>query len=224
VETLLLALLGGVGATITPCVLPLYPGFLAYVTGDRTRAGGPQPLAPVLAAGLVWFGVVGGMVAIGAVLALVGAPLGDFNRIALPIADVLLIVLGLLLLAGINPFARIPQPGPGTLAGRGPAVAAFGYGLLFAPIAVPCSGPFIVGIFAFSLTIGDALGQLLFFAVFGVGFGLPLFVLGMLGQVRGRAVATALVRYERPVQVVLGLALVAIGVWDLALNLPEILA
>jgi cytochrome c-type biogenesis protein len=223
VEALLLAFFGGIGATITPCVLPLYPGFLAYVTGHQPVAGG-RALAPVLAAALVWFGVVAGMVAIGAVLALAGAPLGDFNRVALPLADGLLIALGVLLLAGVNPFARLPQPAPGTLAGRGPAVAAFGYGLIFAPIAVPCSGPFIVGIFAFSLTMGDALGQLLFFTVFGIGFGLPLFVLGTLGQVRGRALAAMLVRYERPVGIIVGIALIAVGVWDLSLNLPELLA
>jgi cytochrome c-type biogenesis protein len=164
------------------------------------------------------------MVAIGAALAFAGAPLGDFNRVALPLADVLLITLGVLLLAGVNPFARLPQPEPGTLAGRGPAVAAFGYGLLFAPIAVPCSGPFIVGIFAFSLTIGDAVGQLLFFTVFGIGFGLPLFVLGTVGQARGRAIAGILVRHERLVQVVVGLALILVGAWDLSLNLPELLA
>jgi len=92
------------------------------------------------------------------------------------------------------------------------------------PIAIPCSGPFLVGIFAFSLTIGDALGRLLFFGVFGVGFGLPLFVLGTVGQARGAQVARAVVRHERLLQLVLGLALVAVGVWDLASNLPLILA
>jgi cytochrome c-type biogenesis protein len=107
VEALLLAFFGGIGGTITPCVLPLYPGFLAYVTGNQPVAGG-RALAPVLAAAVVWFGVVAGMVAIGAVLALAGAPLGDFNRVALPLADGLLIALGVLLLAGVNPFARLP--------------------------------------------------------------------------------------------------------------------
>lgn len=222
-DVLLLALAGGIGATIAPCVLPLYPGFLAYVTGSQ-RPAPASPFPPILAAALVWLGVVVGMVAIGAALAFAGAPLGDFNRVVLPLADALLIALGALLLAGVNPFARLPQPSPGTLAGRGPAAAAFGYGLLFAPIAVPCSGPFIVGIFAFSLTIGDVVSQLLFFSVFGIGFGLPLFVLGIVGQVRGRVLAGLLVRHERRVQIVAGLALIAVGAWDLSLNLPELLA
>ena len=105
-------------------------------------------MPPAVAALLVWAGVVTGMVVIGAALAFLAAPLGDFNTIVLPIADGLLIALGVLLLLGINPFARVPQPAPETFGGRGVGVGAFLYGLLFAPIAVPCSGPFLIGIFA----------------------------------------------------------------------------
>jgi cytochrome c-type biogenesis protein len=231
VEVYLGAFAAGIAATVTPCILPLYPAFLAYLTsrppaaaasGGAAVAVAPPALPPAIAALLVWAGVVVGMVAIGAVIATLAAPLGDFNRLVLPIADGLLIALGVLLLAGINPFARLPQPSPNALGGHGPTVGAFLYGLLFAPIAVPCSGPFLVGIFAFSLTIGDAVGRLGFFVSFGVGFGLPLFVLGSLGQVRGTQLARAMSRHERPIQLVLGAALLAVGVWDLSVNLPLI--
>ena len=70
----------------------------------------------------------------------------------------------------------------------------------------------------FSLSIEDVAQQLAFFVFFGIGFGLPLFVLGALGQVRGAQLARALVRHERPLQLVLGAALVAIGAWDLSEN------
>jgi cytochrome c-type biogenesis protein len=232
VEIYLGAFASGIGATITPCILPLYPAFLAYLTsrppalaglGGAAVAMARPGLAPAVAALLVWAGVVVGMIAIGVLIAALAAPLGDFNRVVLPIADGLLIALGALLLAGVNPFARMPQPSPGALGGHGPTLGAFLYGLLFAPIAVPCSGPFLVGIFAFSLTIGDALGRLAFFVSFGIGFGLPLFVLGSLGQVRGAQLARAISRHERPLQMVLGVALLAVGVWDLTVNLPGIL-
>jgi cytochrome c-type biogenesis protein len=216
----------GVGATITPCILPLYPAFLAYLTGGVTTvpaspgvvAARSRPIGPAMAAALVWAGVVVGMVAIGAMLALLAAPLGDFNRYVLPAADLLLIVVG------INPFVRLPQPSPDAFGGRGAVAGPFLYGLLFAPIAVPCSGPFLVGIFAFSLTIGDGLSRLLFFLAFGIGFGLPLFVLGSLGQMRGREVSRWLVRYERPIQLVVGITLISVGIWDLSVNLPNMVA
>ena len=231
-EVYLGALVAGIGATVTPCILPLYPAFLAYLTTNTSVAAtlpavgatSAPALRPAIAALLVWAGVVTGMMAIGLAIAAVAVPLGDFSRVVLPIADGLLITLGLLLLAGVNPFARLPQPSAAALGGRGPQAGAFLYGLLFAPIAIPCSGPFLVGIFAFSLTIGDALGRIAFFGVFGVGFGLPLFLLGSVGQARGTQLARAVVRYERPLQLVLGAALVAVGVWDLTVNLPLILS
>lgn len=232
-EVYLGAFAAGIGATVTPCILPLYPAFLAYLTSGPQASSGsagrsvaivPPGLPPAIAALVVWAGVVVGMVAIGTAIAALAAPLGDFNRIALPIADGLLIVLGALLLAGLNPFARLPQPSPSALGGRGPILGAFLYGLLFAPIAVPCSGPFLVGILAFSLTVGEALGRLAFFVSFGIGFGLPLFVLGSLGQARGAQLARAISRHERPIQLVVGAGLLAVGVWDLSVNLPLIVS
>jgi cytochrome c-type biogenesis protein len=213
----------GMAATVTPCILPLYPAFIAYLTGGALAAG-QRRFPPLAAATLVWGGVVVGMVTIGATFALVARPLGDFNRVMVPLADGLLIALGLLLIAGRNPFARLPQLSTRIAAGRGPAAGAFLYGLVFAPIAVPCSGPFIVAIFAFSLTIGDLVSQLAFFLAFGIGFGLPLFVIGLLGQVQGTELTRAMVRWERPIQVVLGTTLVVVGAWDLSANLDLILA
>jgi len=214
----------GFGATITPCILPLYPAFLAYLTGATTVAAGAggeavsgvgaRRLPPLAAAALVWAGVVLGMAAIGAILAALTLSFGSVLKILLPLADGLLVLLGILLLLGRNPFARLPQISPRALGNAGPAAGALLYGLLFAPIALPCSGPFIVGIFALSLSIGDAAQQLVFFVFFGIGFGLPLFVLGALGQVRGAQLARVLVRYERPLQLVIGAALVVIGLWD----------
>ena len=219
----------GIGATITPCILPLYPAFLAYLTGSSTTVtaegtASAVRLPPIAAASLVWAGVVTGMVAIGAVFALFALSLSSFVRYVLPAADLVLILLGAMLLLGRNPFARLPQVSPAAVGRGGPFLGAYAYGLLFAPIALPCSGPFLVSIFAFSLTVGDVAEQLAFFLFFGIGFGLPLFILGGLGQVRGAQLARAIVRWERPLQLVIGVALVAIGAWDLREQLPNILA
>jgi cytochrome c-type biogenesis protein len=231
---LLIAVSAGIGATITPCVLPLYPAFLAYVSGQGHATAAPagaHPMggapasrpAPVVAAILVWLGVVVGMVAIGALLAWLSIGLGSVLRFLVPLADLLLIGLGVLLLLGRNPFAWLPQLSPVSVGARGSLAGPFLYGLLFAPIVLPCSGPFLIGIFLASLTIGDALRQLVFFAAFGVGFGLPLLALGLVEQVRANQLARILVGWERPLQLIMGAALVAIGAWDLWANQRQVL-
>lgn len=226
---LAIAVAAGIGATVTPCVLPLYPAFLAYVTAPQQAmpAGGGTVIGarppPAVAAVMVWLGVVLGMVIIGGVLVALSLGLGSVLRFLVPLADLLLIGLGILLLLGRNPFARLPQLAPASLGRGGPIAGSFLYGLLFAPIALPCSGPFLIGIFVASLTIGDALRQLGFFAAFGVGFGLPLLALGLIGQMRARELARAMLRWERPLQLVLGTALIVIGSWDLWVNLPQVI-
>jgi len=227
-EDLVVAFGGGLLATVTPCILPLYPAFLAYLVGgsdapSMALAGGSVPgagrrIAPAAAAFAVLGGVLTGMVAIGAIFAVLSASLSRFIGVVLPVADALLVILGIALIAGRNPFARLPQISPAGLGRFGPVAGAFLYGLLFAPIAVPCSGPLLVAIFAYSLTIGDVAAQLGFFLVFGLGFGLPLLVLGIVAQWRGAAIARAIVAWERPLGIVVGLALVAVGAWDFAVN------
>ena len=48
-------------------------------------------------------------------------------------------------------------------------------------------------------------------------------MIGLLDQLSGARLARSLVRWERALQLVLGTALVVIGAWDLAVNLPSLL-
>ena len=94
-----IAVAAGIGATITPCVLPLYPAFLAYITAPQAvAAGGPAAASsrpsPAAAAVMVWLGVVVGMVAIGALVAALSLGLGSVLRVIVPLADLLLIAPG----------------------------------------------------------------------------------------------------------------------------------
>ena len=63
-----------------------------------------------------------------------------------PGLGLLIITLGVLLLIDKNPFKALPQIRVPAL--RNPYVNAYLYGLLYGPIALPCSGPLVVSIFA----------------------------------------------------------------------------
>src|SRR5919108_915567 len=95
----------GVGTAASPCLLPLYPGFIAYLAGpgSRTpRAGTAAFLGLAVLAGLLTT-----MILVGAVVSLIALPFGDVLRWSVPIATVVLIILGLALIAGHNPFERL---------------------------------------------------------------------------------------------------------------------
>lgn len=128
----------------------------------------------------------------------------------------MILSLGLLLLLDKNPFKALPQIRVPAL--RSPYLNAFVYGLLYGPIALPCSGPLIVSIFALSLTAGEAASRLGVFLWFGIGFGLPLLALSLLSGALQRRLTRAFARHSRLVNLVGGLLLVGIAIYDLAIN------
>jgi cytochrome c-type biogenesis protein len=203
----------GLLATTSPCVLPLYPGFLAYLSGQSGLDLGKGRYFLGL---FVLAGVLTMMLALGGLIALLAVPIGNVLAFIIPLADVLILLLGILLLLDRNPFKTLPQIQVPVL--RHPFLNAYIYGLLYGPIALPCSGPLVVGVFALSLTAGEALSKLWVFLWFGLGFGLPLFMLSLLSGALQRQLTTLFARHSRVVNVIGGLLLVGVAVYDLSLN------
>jgi cytochrome c-type biogenesis protein len=208
----------GLLATTSPCVLPLYPGYLAYLASS---GGGQDHLAEhsygrYLLGIFVLAGVLVMMLTLGLVIALLSLSVGQALAVIIPLADFLIVGLGLLLLLDRNPFKRLPQLQAPVLSH--PYVNAFIYGLLYGPIALPCSGPLVVGIFALSLTAGQALGQLAVFLWFGVGFGLPLLILSFLSGAAQRWITRQFAIHARLINISGGLLLIGIGLYDFWVN------
>lgn len=203
----------GLLASTSPCILPLYPGFLAYLSGGQAAVGraGRYFLGFFVLAGVLTM-----MLALGLIIAALSISVGQALSVVIPLADLLIIGLGVLLLVNRNPFKSLPQIRVPLL--RNPFVNAFIYGLLYGPIALPCSGPLVVGIFAISLTAGEAAGRLSTFLWFGLGFGLPLLALSLLSGAAQRWIARLFARHARAINWVGGLLLVGIGVYDLWVN------
>jgi cytochrome c-type biogenesis protein len=198
----------------SPCILPLYPGFLAYLSGVQEMEGKRQ--GRYLLGFFVLAGVLVMMLALGLLIALISVSVGQALSIAIPVADLLLIGLGIMLLLDRNPFKRLPQIQVPVLSH--PYANAFVYGLLYGPIALPCSGPFVVGILTFSLTVGEAVSKLGIFLWFGLGFGLPLLVLSLLSGAAQRWITRQFAQHARPINLVGGVLLVGIGIFDLWSN------
>ena len=211
IQTALTSLSIGLLASTSPCVLPLYPGFLAFLAlrQDRRDLGRGR----FLLGAFVLAGVLSMMLLIGLALAALSVAIGKALSIIVPLADLIILAFGILLLVDHNPFQRLPQL-------RVPVVShplggAFLYGLLNGPIAFPCSGPLLVGLFAFSLTAGQALDQLSVFLWFGLGFGLPLLALSFISGASQRRVTRLFAIHGRTVAIVGGLMLILVAVYDL---------
>jgi len=203
----------GLLATTSPCVLPLYPGFLAYLSSQSEFGQGKGRLFLGL---FVLAGVLTMMLALGGLIALLAVPTGSILAYVIPLADALILFLGVLLLLDRNPFKTLPQIQIPAL--RHPFLNAYTYGLLYGPIALPCSGPLVVGIFALSFAAGEALSKLWVFLWFGLGFGLPLFVLSLLSGALQRQLTSLFARHSRIGNVVGRLLLIGVAIYDMSKN------
>jgi cytochrome c-type biogenesis protein len=196
----------------------LYPGFLAYLSGNQAAGSKLRYLLGVF----VLLGVLTMMLALGGIIALLSVSIGSALSLIIPLADLLIIGLGILLVLNINPFKQFPQiQVPGL---SHPFANAFVYGLLYGPIALPCSGPLVVGIFVFSLTAGELFSKLSVFFWFGIGFGLPLLALSLLSGSFQRQITRLFAIHARKVNILGGILLLAVGFYDLWVNLDLILA
>ena len=204
----------GLLSAASPCILPLYPGFLAYLSGGQSSLSGRK--GRYFLGFFVLAGVLTMMLALGALIALISVSVGQALAVAIPLADLMIVGLGVLLLLNRNPFKSLPQIRVPLLSNS--YVNAFVYGLLYGPIALPCSGPLVVGIFTLSFTVGEAVSKLGIFMWFGLGFGLPLLLLSFLSGSAQRWITRQFAVRARLINLVAGVLLVGIGLYDLWTN------
>lgn len=192
------------------CVLPLYPGLFALLASQTQD--GRRPASLRWMGVLVLAGVLTVMVVVAALLYAAGRAFDSILPVVLPIAFGLVIVLGVLMVIGRNPLARLSTSQAPLL--RSPSATAFVYGLALGPMTLPCTGPVIVAAFALGGIggVGAFTEQLLFFLVFGLGFGWPLVVLPWLAGAAQQRFTSFLTRNHRAVDVVSGVLLIVVAV------------
>jgi cytochrome c-type biogenesis protein len=217
-DGLWLAFTLGLASAASPCLLPLYPSFLAYLTANTGALEGRRGSG--LLGVIILGGVLTTMLGVALVLSAVAVPIGLVLAILVPAVNILLIVLGLLLLSGRNPFERLP--GATVPIVSDPFGQAYLYGVMLGPLALPCAGAFALSLVAYSVGLGEILPRIGTFIVYGLGFGLPLVLLSLLAGASRQRIVRLIVANHRRIEVVGGLLLIAVGSWDLLTNWDSI--
>jgi cytochrome c-type biogenesis protein len=202
-----------------PCVLPLYPGFLAYLASNSSALE-KRHLVRWLGV-LTLLGVLVSMLLIGLLLTVFRLALGNVLAILLPVIYLFVIVMGILLVLHINPFARLPMVSAPRL--RNPLLGSFLYGFLYGPMTLPCSGPTVIAAFASTANAASVAEGILFVMAFGLGFGLPLVLLPFLADPVRKTVLTFMLKHHVLLSRLSGLLLIGIGIFGL-INDREIIA
>jgi cytochrome c-type biogenesis protein len=203
-----LAFLAGLVSVITPCVLPLVPGYLSAVSAiEADRLGRPGAARRVALASLPFiagFTVV--FVVLGAGAAAVGGVLPADRQTEL--AGFILVVLGLTFV-GLLPWPERVLA-PGLLTGAGKRGSSALLGAAFAVCAAPCIGTVLASILVLAGDTSSVVRGAVLLAAYSAGLGLA-FLLAAVAFTQ----AMGAFRWLRDHYVVLrvsgGLTLVALG-------------
>jgi cytochrome c-type biogenesis protein len=209
-----LVFLAGLVSFISPCVLPLVPGYLATVTGvgfeqisDRDPGVGRRV---AVASGLFLAGFLLVFVALGASASVIGSLL-DEHRIWLNrVAGGSIVVFGLAMLGlgwSGSTGARWAALVQGAARRRGGPVAL---GVAFAFCWTPCVGPILASVLVLAGTSGSLETGVLLLFVYGIGLAVPFLAVG-LGFTRTLGSFRRIQRRYRAIQAGAGVLLVTMG-------------
>ena len=206
-----IAFAAGLISFLSPCVLPLVPGYMSFITGVAgAEATGKQASRRRAFIGTVLFvlGFSAIFVSYGALFGGMGQVLIRHQRDIQIVMGAVVIVLGLGFLGLIPAFQRelrIHRMPSGTLLGAPLLGALFGLGW------TPCIGPTLGAVQSLAISEASAVrGATLSFA-YCLGLGLPFIVVGLLVD-RAANALKFFRRHSRVIMYVGGVMLVAIGV------------
>ena len=213
---ILVAALAGLVSFATPCVLPLVPGYLGYVTGLSDVALEKRSRGRMVLGTLLFIlGFTAVFILLSMFVAGVGQVLGEHRELLMRIGGVLVILMAFVFLgSGTQRTFRLPIKPVAGLAGAPLLGAVFGLGW------APCMGPTLAAVLTLNLTGDASTTRAVVLAVaYCLGLGLP-FLLIAAAYERWAPVSAWLRRRQRAIQVVgavllmvVGLLLVT-GAWD----------
>ncbi len=229
VGAVFIAMLGGLASFFSPCVAPLAPGYISYISSLtlsdseinlrggaaaswRSKFFGSAALASILFVG----GFSVAFIALGFLVAGFGTLLAAYRPVMETIAGIVMLVMGAFLL-GLLPRqvteflmreSRFHLSGA-SLRGWG-LVAPFALGIVFAAGWTPCIGPVLTSILVFVGASGPAGEGALLLAFYSLGFAIPFLAIGIGWSFGLRAFGWSK-RYNGVIAKVSGVALILVA-------------
>jgi cytochrome c-type biogenesis protein len=210
------AFVAGLFSFVSPCVLPIVPGYLSFISGVNVsqfkEGSAPGELVRRVALASLAFvlGFSTVFVALGAAATLIGALLQEHKRTLGMIGGIVIIVLGLHTMGVFKIQWLLGEKRAQAPAKPLGLVGAYVVGLAFAFGWTPCIGPVLGAILALAAQGGSAERGLALMAAYAVGLGLP-FLLTALFLGRALALMAGLRRHMPAIERAMGILLVGVG-------------
>src|SRR4051812_28470988 len=209
------AFVAGIVSFLSPCVLPLVPGYISLISGTGAAAvetGNERPLGRVMLNSLMFvlgFSIV--FTALGAAATTIGQLTTEYRVELTYLAGIVIIVFGLHLTGILKIKWLYADKRMHSVQGNSSAWGSFVIGFAFAFGWTPCIGPILTTILTFAASEGTVMKGVILLALYSAGLAVP-FLLTSLGIDRFLAFYTRFRRHLHTVEVISGVLLIAIGV------------
>ncbi len=222
-----LAFVAGMASFLSPCVLPLVPSYVTFITGisfedltatrDRARVRFltiTNSLAFILGFSFVF-------IMLGASSSFIGRIFFEYKDIIRIVGGILIIVFGLFI-SGILKMDFLMRERKIHLSGK-PAgyIGTFLIGMTFAAGWTPCIGPILGSILIFAGSKGSASYGLKLLAVYSLGLALPFFV-ASLAINTFISYSRRIQKYMRVIMLLSGIILIVFGIMLLTDQVKEL--
>ena len=202
-----IAIAAGLLSFLSPCVLPLVPGYLGYVSGvtsGRERTRGRM----LVGVGLFIAGFSLVFLAVSLLVGTVGVFVTQYTDVILRIAGVVVILMGIVFIGQVSFLQRTIKPGWQPRTGL---IGAPLLGIVFAVGWTPCVGPTLIAVQSMALDQGDLGRALIIGLAYCIGLGIPFLLVAIgFGWVGGSV--RWVKRHIRAVNIAGGVLLIIIGV------------
>jgi cytochrome c-type biogenesis protein len=221
IAALPIALFVGLLSFLSPCVLPLVPGYIAYATGFASTKG-----RVLLGSLLFVLGFTFVFASYGLAFGGLGSQIAAHEELITKVLGIFTIAMGTLFL-GIFPFAPTIQPRISTTGGIAGAPLL---GALFGIGWTPCIGPALATVQTLAFNEGSATRGAILSIGYSIGLGIP-FILSGLFLDRSKKLRSFFISKGSLISKVGGVLLILIGfmqftgVWgDLMINLRSLIS
>lgn len=203
-----LALIAGLVSFLSPCVLPLLPGFLGYVSGTTDPDDPAARNRTVAGATLFVLGFSVVFIAFGAAFGVIGLWLTQWQDVITRVLGLFVVAMGLVLVGAVRFLHGSVRPRWAPATGlAGAPLLGFTFGLSW----TPCIGPTLSAVVALSLSGGDPSRGALLGLAYCLGLGAP-FILAAAGVGWAARGVRVVRRHIRTINLVGGGLLVLVGV------------
>jgi cytochrome c-type biogenesis protein len=209
------AFVAGTVSFLSPCVLPLVPGYVSLISGatidELQQSQDRKLLAGIMAKSMsfiVGFSVV--FISLGAAATKIGQITKNYRDILSIVAGAVIILFGLHLTGLLQIKALYSDKRIHSVAGGKSMLGAFAVGFAFAFGWTPCIGPILATILAAAAATQTAVWGGVLLVCYSIGLGLPFVVLAI-GFQRAKGSLEWLKRHGRHVELVGGVLLVGVG-------------